>query len=309
MSDNSLVIETHKLCRRFRRLDAVHDLDLKVREGSIHAFLGPNGAGKTTTIRLLLNIIRPNSGEATILGVSSQKLGRCDFEKIGYVSENQQLPLWMTITQFMNYLRPLYPTWDLGFEQKLIQDLELPLDQKLKHLSRGMRMKAALVGALAFRPRLLILDEPFAGLDPLVREEFLEGLIELTAQEQWTIFISSHDIDEVERLADEVSMINRGKSMLSESVECLLNRFRRVSFRSSEGGLGKRLNSISGWMNSQCNGERISLIEPHFDKGSTKDKLQSDFGNITDFSIDTLSLKEIYLAIARDMKVTTRDID
>jgi len=181
MSENTPVIETIKLSRRFRRLDAVHHLDLSVTEGSIHAFLGPNGAGKTTTIRMLLNIIPPSSGEATVLGTKSRKLAQRDFEKIGYVSENQKLPLWMTVAQLMNYLRPLYPTWDNPFAEKLLKDFDLPLGQKLKHLSRGMRMKTALVGALAFRPRLLVLDEPFSGLDPLVREEFLEGIIELTA--------------------------------------------------------------------------------------------------------------------------------
>lgn len=301
MSDNPPVIETHQLTRRFRRLDAVHELDLTVRQGSIHAFLGPNGAGKTTTIRMLLNILRPNSGEATILGVSSHKLGRRDFEKIGYVSENQQLPLWMTIEQFMNYLRPLYPTWDSTFEQKLLNDFELPSKQKLKHLSRGMRMKAALVGALAFRPRLLMLDEPFAGLDPLVREEFLEGLIELTEQEQWTIFISSHDIDEVERLADEVSLINLGRLMLSESVESLLSRFRRISFtRTGENS------SIEGpsndWMHLQHSGNRVSFVESRFDASQTEASIRKQFGPTQDLSIDKLSLKEIYLTLARHLK-------
>ena len=301
MSDNSPVIETHQLTRRFRRLDAVHELDLTVRQGSIHAFLGPNGAGKTTTIRMLLNILRPNSGEATILGVSSKKLGRRDFEKIGYVSENQQLPVWMTVSQLMNYLRPLYPTWDSDFEQKLLHDFELPADQKLKHLSRGMRMKAALVGALAFRPRLLVLDEPFAGLDPLVREEFLEGLIELTEQEQWTIFISSHDIDEVERLADEVSLINHGRLMLSESVESLLNRFRRISFtRSIENG--SMDDASQDWMNLQQSGNRVSFVESKFDPNETEANIRKQFDATQDITIEKLTLKEIYLTLARHLK-------
>ena len=301
MSHNTPVIETHQLTRRFRRLDAVHDLDLAVREGSIHAFLGPNGAGKTTTIRMLLNILRPNSGEAMILGVSSQKLRRRDFEKIGYVSENQQLPLWMTVSQLMNYLRPLYPTWDGDFEHKLLHDFELPADQKLKHLSRGMRMKAALVGALAFRPRLLMLDEPFAGLDPLVREEFLEGLIELTEQEQWTIFISSHDIDEVERLADEVSLINHGRLMLSESVESLLNRFRRISFTQTEENDSKNT-APEDWMHVQQSSNRFSFVESKFDAGLTEPNIHKLFGPTQDLAIDKLTLKEIYLTLARHHK-------
>lgn len=306
MSDNTPVIETNKLSRRFRRLDAVHDLDLTVNEGSIHAFLGPNGAGKTTTIRMLLNIIPPTSGAANILGTSSKKLGRRDFENIGYVSENQKMPLWMTVAQLMNYLRPLYPTWDNAFAEKLLNDFDLPLEQRLKHLSRGMRMKASLVGALAFRPKLLVLDEPFSGLDPLVREEFLEGIIELTAQEKWTIFISSHDIDEVERLADQVAIINQGNLLLSESIEKLLNRFRGVSFSVTD--QNSSLESIpTQWLAAQQSGQHVSLVDTRFDDTETQSLLQSRFGEIKDLKIDPISLKEIYLVLARNLKAEQRN--
>jgi ABC-2 type transport system ATP-binding protein len=301
MSDNNPVIETNKLSRRFRRLDAVHDLDLTVNEGSIHAFLGPNGAGKTTTIRMLLNIIPPSSGDATVLGTRSRKLGRRDFEKIGYVSENQKLPLWMTVAQLMNYLRPLYPSWDNAFAEKLLTDFDLPLGQRLKHLSRGMRMKAALVGALAYRPRLLVLDEPFSGLDPLVREEFLEGIIELTSQEKWTIFLSSHDIDEVERLADQVAVINQGNLLLSESCDALLSRFRRVSFTSPD--TDHALDNIpNSWLLAQQKGRHVSFTETSFNETESTSLLHSRFGEIKDLSYEGLSLKEIYLVLARNLK-------
>ena len=303
MPDSTPVIQTRNLSRRFRRLDAVHDLDLTVNEGSIHAFLGPNGAGKTTTIRMLMNITRPSSGEATILGTPSRRLGQRDFEQIGYVSENQQLPLWMSVAQLMNYLRPLYPTWDNAFAEKLLNDFDLPLGQKLKHLSRGMRMKAALVGALAFRPRLLVLDEPFSGLDPLVREEFLEGIIELTAQEQWTIFISSHDIDEVERLADQVAIINQGNLLLSESVEDLLQRFRKISFTSEKES--EDVSSLPNhWLSAQSSGHHVSLVETRFDEARTIALLRSRFGDIKDLAVESISLREIYLVLARNFKTT-----
>jgi ABC-2 type transport system ATP-binding protein len=306
MSDSTPVIQTSKLSRRFRRLDAVHDLDLTVNEGSIHAFLGPNGAGKTTTIRMLMNITRPSSGEATILGTSSRRLGQRDFEQIGYVSENQQLPRWMTVAQLMNYLRPLYPTWDNAFAEKLLNDFDLPLGQKLKHLSRGMRMKAALVGALAFRPRLLMLDEPFSGLDPLVREEFLDGIIELTAQEKWTIFISSHDIDEVERLADQVAIINQGNLLLSEPVEDLLQRFRKVSFTSAKEN--EAVTSLPDqWLAARSSGHHVSLFDTRFDDSRTSDLLRERFGDIKDLAIESISLREIYLVLARNLKTAHAD--
>lgn len=306
MSESPPVIETRGLSRRFRRLDAVHDLDLTVEAGSIHALLGPNGAGKTTTIRMLLNITRPSSGSATVLGTASGRLGRADFERIGYVSENQKLPLWMTVAGLMNYLRPLYPAWDNVFAEKLLNDFDLPLDQKLKHLSRGMRMKAALVGALAFRPRLLVLDEPFSGLDPLVREEFLEGVIELTSEENWTILISSHDIDEVERLADQVAILNQGSLLLSEPVEELLRRFRKVSFTSADKTDG--LNSLpTQWMSAQSSGQHVSFTESRFDENETRGLIASRFGEVQDLAVETLSLKEIYLVLARNLKTANRE--
>ncbi|MBL6766095.1 MAG: ABC transporter ATP-binding protein [Verrucomicrobiae bacterium] len=306
MSEPNPVIETRGLTRRFRKIEAVHGLDLTVHEGSIHAFLGPNGAGKTTTIRMLMNITHPSGGEATVLGTPSRRLGRRDFERIGYVSENQRLPLWMTVANLMNYLRPLYPTWDNAFAAKLIKDFDLPLGQQLKHLSRGMRMKASLVGALAFRPRLLILDEPFSGLDPLVREEFLEGIIELTAQEKWTIFISSHDIDEVERLADQVAIINQGRLRLSESVEDLLQRFRKVSFTSPSEN--EDIAHLPGqWMSAQSVGHHVSLVETRFDPPKTEDLLRARFGEIKNLSIESLSLREIYLVLARNLKTAKRN--
>ncbi len=199
------VITTQNLTRRYGEVAAVSGLTLTVPEGSIYAFLGANGAGKTTTIKTLMNILTPSSGSARVLGVNSTLLGPKEFAQIGYVSENQRLPEWMTVEQLINFCRPMYPTWDPAFCTKLLEEFDLPLDRKLKHLSRGMKMKAALLTSLAYRPRLLVLDEPFSGLDPLVRDEVIRGMLELTEQENWTVLISSHDIDEVERLADWVT--------------------------------------------------------------------------------------------------------
>jgi ABC-2 type transport system ATP-binding protein len=201
------IIETHSLTRRFGKTEAVDNLTLTVPEGSIYAFLGPNGAGKTTTIKMLLNILQANSGSANVMGVDSRRLGPRELSGIGYVSENQKLPEWMTVGQLIEYCRPMYPKWDATFCEKLRGQFDLPLDKKLKNLSRGMKVKAALLVSLAYRPRVLLLDEPFTGLDPLVRDEFIRGILELSEEGNWTVFISSHDIDEVERLADWVGRV------------------------------------------------------------------------------------------------------
>lgn len=222
------IIETTNLSKSFGKKVAVDGLNLVVPDGAVFAFLGPNGSGKTTTIKMLMNIIRPTVGESSVFGIKSMQLGSKEFAQIGYVSENQEIPEWMTVRRLLSYCKPFYPTWDDAFCEKLLKDFQLPLDQPLKSLSRGMKMKATLVSSLAYRPRLLILDEPFSGLDVLVRDEFIRGVLELSEQEHWTVLVSSHDIDEVERLADWVGILRDGELQLSEPVASLQARFRKV---------------------------------------------------------------------------------
>jgi ABC-2 type transport system ATP-binding protein len=135
--DMSSAIRTEGLTKRFRKVSALAGLGLSVIEGSVHALVGPKGAGKTTLIKILMNIFRASSGRATVLGIDSTKISGKAFATIGYVSENQQLPGWMRVGGFLSYLRPFYPTWDHGLEERLLKQFDLPLDRKLKHLSRG----------------------------------------------------------------------------------------------------------------------------------------------------------------------------
>jgi ABC-2 type transport system ATP-binding protein len=219
-------IETLDLARRFRGIDAVSGLNLEVHAGSIFALVGPNGAGKTTTLKLLMNLLRPTRGRASVLGTDTRRLGPSELARIGYVSENQQLPDWMTPAQLLAYVRPFYPTWDDSLCRKLQTDMAIDLRKPLRVLSRGTRMKAALLASLAYRPELIILDEPFTGLDPLVRDELIRALLELTGEYRWTTLISSHDIDEVERLADTIAFIDNGRILFTESVQALINEHR-----------------------------------------------------------------------------------
>lgn len=301
MSQRVPVIEARNLTRKFRSTEAVRQLNLTVQKDSVFAFLGPNGAGKTTTIRMLLNIIKPTSGEALIMGTDSRRLHSPDFQRIGYVSENQKLPLWMTVEQFLNYLQPLYPSWEKAFATKLLRDFDLPSNRKLRHLSRGMRMKAALVGTLAFRPKLLVLDEPFSGLDPLVREEFLDGIIELTSQENWTIFISSHDIDEVERIADQVGVLSEGSLLFTEPVEGLLNSFRKISLTAESYGRDDQ-KWPSTWLMPKKEGRLLTFTDSQFTESELNAQVRSRFPKLQNLTVETLSLKEIYLVIARNLK-------
>lgn len=224
-------IQAANLACRYGRTEAVAGLTFSVAEGSLFALLGPNGAGKTTTIRMLMNIVRPARGSATVLGVDTRRLGVREFQAIGYVSENQKLPQWMTATQFLAFCRPLYPTWDDGLCRRLIEAFDLPTGVRIARLSRGMRVKAALISALAYRPRLLVLDEPFGGLDPVTRDDLIRSVLELAGQERWSVLISSHDVDEVERLVDTVAFIDAGRLALMERLTDLHARFPGMTLR------------------------------------------------------------------------------
>ena len=291
-------LETRSLTKRYGRKTAVDALSLAVPEGSICAFLGPNGAGKTTTIHLLMNLQRADAGEALVLGVQATRLGPREFAQIGYVSENQELPEWMSVAQFLAFCRPLYPTWDAAFEARLLKQFNLPLDRKLRHLSRGMKMKAALLASLAYRPRLVVLDEPFSGLDPLVRDEFIRGLLELAGEGGWTLFLSSHDIDEVERLADRVAILDDGKLRVNETAESLQARFRKVVVN-----LPRAVPPIAtpppGWLHVETSGAHLQFIATNFQPGALEAEVRERLSPQADVTATSMTLREIYLAHAR----------
>ncbi len=296
------VIRTHQLTRRFGRKEAVRNLSLEVPAGSIYAFLGPNGAGKTTTIKMLMNILAPSGGRAEVLGRDAQALDRAAFTRIGYVSENQKMPDWMTVRQFIDFCRPLYPDWDEAFCQRLLKQFDLPLDRKLGQLSRGMKVKAALLTSLAYKPELLVLDEPFSGLDPLVRDEFIRGVLELTEESNWTVFVSSHDIDEVERLADWVGIINEGELKLSESTASLQGRFRQVEMtRAEEGSLPDGL--PTSWLVPEQNGRVVRWVDSAYDEGSLPAAVEQQFPGGRLDRVAPLSLRDIFLSLARTYRL------
>ena len=292
------IIESSGLTRRFRGCEAVTSVDLAIPEGTVFAYLGPNGAGKTTTIRMLLGMLRPTAGSSFVFGIDSTRLGRSHYEQIGFVSPDQKLPKGMTLAELIQYLKPMYPTWDDGFCEQLRTEFDLPLDRKIKALSRGMRMKVALLAALAFRPRLLVLDEPFSGLDPLVREEVLTGIIELTEQERWTVFVSSHDLDDVQRLADWVGIIDHGRLQVSEPIDTLQARFRRLAFQ-VEADTPDPARTPAGWLERRREGGQVRLVESAYEEQSSLSRVREAYPSAWDFEIEPMSLREIFVTLAR----------
>jgi ABC-2 type transport system ATP-binding protein len=192
------VIQTNGLWKSYGRFGALQGVDIVVPEGSVFALLGASGAGKTTAIKVLLNMIAPSRGKATLLGVDSRALTPRVLAEVGYVSENQVMPARLRVDAFFEYLRPLYPSWDRVLEAEIRAQLRLPPTRKIGELSHGMRLKMALACALPFRPRLLILDEPLSGLDALVRDEIVGGFLRDAGK--MTILISSPELDEVRLL-------------------------------------------------------------------------------------------------------------
>ncbi len=289
-------IRTEALSKLFRRTEALHDLNLDVPKGSIYALVGANGAGKTTTLKVLMNILQPTSGRSEVLGAESRRLGPAEFAQIGYVSENQELPGWMTVEYFLHFLRPFYPTWDDTLAGDLLRQFELPPGRKLKQLSRGMYMKAALASSLAYRPKLIVLDEPFTGLDALVRDELIEGL--LARAEDTTILISSHDLAEIESFASHVGYLEQGRLQFSEELETLSGRFREMILtfeapRAVPSGLP------SSWVQVEAIGPVVRFVDTQFDAARTPARVQELFPDVRDVAASSMPLRSIFVALAK----------
>jgi ABC-2 type transport system ATP-binding protein len=295
----SNILRTENLSKRFRGHTALDGLSFEVSEGSVYGLVGPNGAGKTTAIKILMNIIEPTAGHGYVLGSDSRRLSPQHFERIGYVSENQQMPEWMTVEYFLRYLKPFYPTWDSQKVRDLLAQFHLPLDRKLKHLSRGMRMKAALVSSLAYRPKLLVLDEPFSGLDPLMRDEFIEGLIE-SAQET-TILISSHDLAEIESFATHIGYLDGGRLQFSEEMSSLSQRFREVEV-TLDGTPALPVQWPANWLTPESSAAVVRFVETRFDQERTLGEVRGLFRGVTGISVSAMPLRSIFVTLAKSSR-------
>ena len=291
-----MIIETNNLTKKFRRHDAVAGVSLAVPEGATFALIGANGAGKTTTLRMLVNILSPDSGDAKVLGVDSRRLAPGDFHRIGYVTENQELPDRLTIGEYFAYLQALYPGWDATLERQLRRDFELPADRPLGKLSHGMRMKAMLTGALSFHPKLLILDEPLSGLDPLVRDEVMEGLLGQAAET--TIVISSHELSEIEGCTTHVAFMVRGRLLFPQGIEALGARFREVHVTFAGKAEATRLPET--WLNAATDGPLLRFVDSEFvDEEQLRHQLLGRYGAIQNLEATPLSLRDISKALMR----------
>jgi ABC-2 type transport system ATP-binding protein len=289
------MISVHDLWKTFRHHNAVRGLSFSVSEGSAYALIGANGAGKTTTLKILMNILQPTRGRASVLGVDSSRLSLAELNQIGYVSENQELPERLTVAEYFDYLRPFYSTWDNSLEQSLRSQLALPANRKIVALSHGMRMKMALACALPFRPRLLILDEPFSGLDPLVRDEFMDSLVGQAGE--MTILISSHELGEIEGFATHVAFLEDGRLLFDEPMTDLTARFRQIRVTLDHPAeIPEEL--PSNWLHFQATGNVVEFVETRFTE-EWNAHLQLFFRGIRAIDADPMPLRSIFTSLAR----------
>ena len=213
------IIELSQVTRRFGAQTALDSVSLSLARGAVYGLVGANGAGKTTLIRHVLGLLKAESGSVRVFGLDPVRDPVGVLSRIGYLSEENDLPGWMRVDELLRYTQAFYPRWDEGYADELRHTFALDGAARIKTLSKGQKARAGLLIALAHRPELLLLDEPSSGLDPIVRRDILGAVIRTIAHEGRTVLFSSHLLDEVEEVADHVTMIDHGTIVLSAPLE------------------------------------------------------------------------------------------
>lgn len=291
------IIDVEHVSYAYGRATALRDVNLSVPEGALFALLGPNGSGKTTLMQVLMGLRRAQRGRVTVMGIDPAAIAPRDRARIGYVAEAQSLPERMTLREIEAYLAPLYDTWDPALAGSLRERFALDPNRRLRTLSRGERMKAALLCALAPRPRLLLMDEPFTGMDALVKDELVRGLLESSGTEGWTVLICSHDIGELEILADTVGFLDHGTVRLSEPMDVLHRRFKHVDVALPTAGSAP---SLPGeWLQIERAGQRLSFLASNADRLSLEAAVAERIGGAPRIEIRDATLREIFVALAK----------
>jgi len=252
-------IHTIGLTKMFKDTLAVNALDLEVRSGSIYGFLGLNGAGKTTTIKLLLNLLYPTSGQGQVLNYDIVNQSIQIRERVGYVSEEPNIYEYMKVSEAVNFCRGTYANWDMKVTGRYLDLFELPVGKKIKELSKGMKNQLALALALGSAPELLILDEPTAGLDPIKVRDFFRIVLEQVAQTGQTVFFSSHRLNEVERVADTVGIIRKGKMVFNKSLDEIKTNLKKIRVVFNEETSVDRLMKLPGVTDVEAQGRGLVI--------------------------------------------------
>jgi len=291
------VIQTAGLTKRYDDAAALRGLDLRVPSGSIFGFLGRNGAGKTTAIKVLMGMTRPTSGEARVFDLSptDARAGVEIRSRCAFVSDQKDLYNYMTVAGMIAFTRSFYPRWSTELEQKYLRRFELPPGHEIHGLSRGTRTKLALLLALCRDAELLLLDEPTSGLDPAMAEHVLQALVGHVAARESTIFFSSHQLSEVEQIADHVAIIDRGQTVVSGALDDLCAQYRRIQLV-FEGDAPELTLHAPGTHRLERRGRAITIMSSN-GGAAVLDELRSY--RPASIDVTPVALKEIFLESIR----------
>ncbi len=295
---NSEAIRVNNLERRFGKVIAVNGLEFSVPYGSVTGLLGPNGAGKSTTIFMLTGLLRRHGGEISVLGYDPETADVEIRKRTGFVPEDPRHEPRFTVQQNLAFLEAFRPGWNRKLEKSLLQRFDLDPSKPTRSLSRGQRAKLALIGALSFKPELLILDDPTSGLDPLARREFIEGIVSVLALEGRTVFFSSHQVDDIERVADRIVMISSGRCIYAETMENIHKQWRlfRLSFRESD---APEMIKVPGLFSWKPVGRSGRLVVNNYSQ-DTESALASIGAG---YEAQPLSLEDIYIELVRSAEI------
>lgn len=285
-------IEFHQVCKRYPDF-YLDNLCLQLPQGQVMGLVGINGAGKSTTMRLLMGLIKPDSGQVNVLGC---KLPQQQVEvkaQIGFASDDMRLYKNETLRWHMGFIQSIYPTWDPLYADHLLKVFDLNAEQKTKGFSHGQRVKAGLLLVLARRPKLVVLDEPTTGLDPVAREEVLSELADILRNEERSVLFSSHNTQDVEQLSDSITFLHKGKLLDSQDKETYLDRWRRILFT---GNLDTTTLRVPGLVKVKQNGSLFELVVNQY-QDSVVECLQGQGASVS--SIEPMSLEKIFVATVR----------
>ena len=294
--NEALAIETTDLRKDYGAVEALRGLNLQVPSGSIFGFLGRNGAGKTTTIKILLGLARASSGSARVLGANpadadSSVAAR---RRIGFVSEDKELYDYLTVDEVIRFTASFYPQWRRDLEERYRRRFDLPATRPVKALSRGTRTKLALLLALARGADLLVLDEPTAGLDPAVTEEVLQALVSHVSDQRMTVFFSSHQLADVEQIADRVAIIHRGAVAVSGELDDLRARFCRIQIVFDREAPADGFNG-DAIVRARRDGRVVTVVSS---AGDEQVRREAQARGATSVATTPVSLKDIFLETA-----------